>query len=118
MNEQLYHGIPKEEAIAQGCTCYHTPDDDKFVTSICPLYTKEESFSDIKKVLLTDSHLIDYVRFEGFIFNCPKCGLNSVLVNGNVPGLCLNTKCLTTFKVRSTTVHNHVRQQEKQLIGK
>ena len=114
----IYHeGMTNEEALIQGCTC--AKDD---VTTICPIFAAareaSSSIGSTEKLLLTDDNLIDYIQLEGFLFNCPKCNKDSVLVNGDIPGLCLNTKCRALFDVRSTRITQHVRNIENQMRNK
>ena len=102
--------IIKEEI----CTC-----DEEFATTFCPVHPPEESSSDKVDygesdiLIITDNDMSKqgYGHFEGYIFTCPSCGLDAIMVNPTMGKSCTN--CRRKVEVRSATITAKIRSLSK-----
>ncbi len=104
-----------EEVMPEGCNC-----NDKFILERCPVHNplKEEgskpppAFGE-EATLVTDADLHleqPWGRYEGYIFDCPKCKFPAIMVNQNMGGFCV--KCGAKVRVESKVVTDHIRSLE------
>ena len=105
MENQDEVAIPSPDL--EGCTC-----NDEFATTYCPIHppepvtsrTKPLTYGATDKIIVTDNDMseVGYGRFEGYIFTCPSCGLDAIMVNPTMGKFCTN--CGVGVEIRSKTV--------------
>ena len=96
------------------CTC-----NDEFATSFCPVHppeptNKEElNYGESDRLIITDSDMSPqgYGHFEGYIFKCPSCGLDAIMVNPTMGKCCTN--CSVKVEIRSKTITAKIRNMSK-----
>ena len=96
----------------EGCTC-----NDEFTTTYCPVHppepvtsrTKPMQYGSTDKIIVTDNDMADtgYGRFEGYIFDCPSCGVPAIMVNPTMGKFCTN--CGVGVEIRSKTITAKIR---------
>lgn len=108
--ETIEPEIKKEEDLK--CTC-----NDEFATTFCPVHPpdfieKEKAgYGENDALVVTDADMIGYGQWEGYIFTCPECGVNAVMVNPTMGKTCSN--CGRKIVVKSKTITAKIRSLSK-----
>ncbi len=121
VSDELTVDTPPEEVTMDNraelvCTC-----NDEFATDVCPTHpnaiptTETPAFrfvEDEEEVyIVTDEHVSPelWVRWEGWVFNCPICKAPSIMVNKDMNNRCVNPACGVKVKVNSKIVTDYIR---------
>lgn len=103
------------EKKVEGCTC------GEFMTAPCPIHSAPEESADPHNfgealTTITDNFMTkDRIgTWSGFVFRCPNCGLESVMVNhDSAPegiAVCCNPKCAKKAFIKSAIVTDYVKK--------
>lgn len=90
------------------CTC-----KDEYSTDFCPVHhpakaaEKEEAYGDDNSLVVTDIDMQGYGYWQGYIFKCPACGENAIMVNPSMGKSCSN--CARKITVKSKTITAKIR---------
>jgi|GEM_PF-3414007 len=99
----------------EGCTC------GKFMTAPCPVHSVPDKTEDPHNfgetiTTVTDIYMIPnrMGEWSGFIFRCPNCGLDSIMVNKDTApkgiAVCANPACAKKAFIKSAIVTDYVKK--------
>ncbi len=102
-----------EEENPEGCNC-----KDEFITILCPVHgalkEKPAGFGE-DLIIITDNDLNKekpFSTYRGHIFDCPRCGKPSIMVNQNMGEFCV--ACGVRVRVESKVVTDYLRSLDKE----
>lgn len=89
------------------CTC-----NDEFATTFCPVHPPDEVKDNVEygkkeALIITDVDMVGYGQWEGYIFKCPNCGVEAIMVNPSMGKSCTN--CKRDIEIRSKTITAKIR---------
>lgn len=98
-----------------GCTC------GEFMTAPCPIHSVPDKSADPQNfgeviTTVTDNFIIPERMREwaGFVFRCPNCGLDSIMVNNDTAptgiAVCINPACAKKAFIKSAIVTDFVKK--------